>query len=116
VFFLFLQAAIGAGAVLWGQSDFILATHFGISLIAFTAIFLLMLLIFEIDKKFDAKSLFIEKKHRIELYMLTFFIMIVVYTGALVRHVDANLVCPACPLCHNNAPFSFPYYHFLQCR
>ncbi|HLR01920.1 MAG TPA: heme A synthase [Virgibacillus sp.] len=114
VFFLFLQAAIGAGAVLWGQSDFILATHFGISLIAFTAIFLLMLLIFEIDKKFDAKSLFIEKKHRIELYMLTAFTMIVVYTGALVRHVDANLVCPDWPFCHNDAPFSFPDYHFVQ--
>src|SRR5699024_3462168 len=42
VLFLFLQAAIGAAAVLWGQSDFVLATHFGISLVAFTAIFLLM--------------------------------------------------------------------------
>src|SRR5699024_9677658 len=114
VFFLFLQAAIGAGAVLWGQSDFILATHFGISLIAFTSIFLLMLLIFKIDKKFDAKSLFIEKKHRIELYMLTAFTMIVVYTGALVRHVDANLVCPDWPFCHNYAPFSFPDYHFVE--
>src|SRR5699024_11040076 len=48
VFFLSLQAATSAGTVLWGQSDFILATHFGISVIAFTAIFLLMLLIFEI--------------------------------------------------------------------
>src|SRR5699024_5595881 len=114
LFFLFLQAAIGAAAVLWGQSDFILATHFGISLIAFTAIFLLTLLIFEIDKKFDAKSLIIEKKHRIELYFLITFTMIVVYTGALVRHVNANLVCPDWPFCYNDAPYSFADFHFLQ--
>src|SRR5699024_620167 len=104
----------GAGAVLWGQSDFVLATHFGISLVAFTAIFLLMLLIFEIDKKFDAKTLIIEKKHRIELYFLAAFTMVVVYTGALVRHVDANLVCPDWPFCHNDTPFSFSDFHFVQ--
>ena len=32
VFFLVLQALIGAAQVLWGQGDFILALHFGISL------------------------------------------------------------------------------------
>src|SRR5699024_9294047 len=46
-FFLILQALIGAAAVIWNQSDFALATHFGISLISFTTIVLLMLLIFE---------------------------------------------------------------------
>ncbi|WP_337019849.1 COX15/CtaA family protein, partial [Oceanobacillus massiliensis] len=83
VFFIFLQALIGAAAVMWGQSDFILAAHFGISLISFASIFLLMLLIFEIDKKFDSASLFIKKKHRIEIYALSLYTMAVVYTGAL---------------------------------
>src|SRR5699024_10589420 len=32
VFFLLLQGLIGAAAVMWGQSDFVLAAHFGISL------------------------------------------------------------------------------------
>lgn len=32
-FFLVLQALIGAAAVIWNQSDFVLATHFGISLV-----------------------------------------------------------------------------------
>src|SRR5699024_732902 len=41
-FFLILQALLRAAAVVWNQSDFIMATHFGISLISFTAIFLLM--------------------------------------------------------------------------
>src|SRR5574342_935415 len=46
-FFLMLQALIGAAAVKWGQSDFVLALHFGISLISFAAVLLLIMLIFE---------------------------------------------------------------------
>src|SRR5699024_5564935 len=71
VFFLILQGLIGAAAVVWGQSDFVLALHFGISLISFAAVFLLTLLIFEVDKKFDATSLHIKPNHRKEIYALT---------------------------------------------
>ena len=113
-FFLILQGLIGAAAVLWGQSDFVLAAHFGISLISFAAVFLLMLLIFEIDKKFDTTSLIIKKKHRIEIYLLTLFTLIVVYTGALVRHTNANLVCQDWPFCINESPFAFNEYDFYQ--
>src|SRR5690625_5257306 len=45
VFFLIFQGLLGAAAVVWGQSDFVLALHFGISLISFATVFLLMLLI-----------------------------------------------------------------------
>ncbi|OZU90441.1 heme A synthase [Virgibacillus indicus] len=114
VFFLVIQALIGAGAVLWGQSDFFLAAHFGISLISFASVFLLMLLIFEIDKKFDAKSLFIHRKHRIEIYALSIYTLMVVYTGALVRHTEANLVCGDWPFCTNNSPLAFADYSFEQ--
>lgn len=113
-FFLVLQGLIGAAAVKWGQSDFVLAAHFGISLISFAAVFLLMLLIFEIDQKFDTSSLVIKKRHRIEIYLLTIYTLIVVYTGALVRHVSANLVCKDWPFCSNNAPFAFSEYNFGQ--
>ncbi len=113
-FFLILQALIGAAAVIWNQSNFILATHFGISLISFAALFLLMLLIFEIDTKFDAKSLVIQKKHRIEIYALTIYTLIVVYTGALVRHANSSMVCGDWPYCTNNAPLSFSNYSFDQ--
>src|ERR1700745_3988930 len=37
---LLLQAGLGAGAVLWPQSPLMLATHFGVSLVAFAATFL----------------------------------------------------------------------------
>lgn len=114
VFFLVLQAFIGAAAVMWGQSDFVLAAHFGISLISFAAVFLLMLLIFEIDRKFDTTSLFIQKKHRIEIYALTVYTLIVVYTGALVRHTESNLVCADWPFCSNTSPFALTDYNFEQ--
>ncbi|WP_096270002.1 COX15/CtaA family protein [Paucisalibacillus globulus] len=114
VIFLVLQGLIGAAAVIWGQSDFVLAAHFGISLISFAAVFLLMLLIFEIDKKFDASSLHIKRKHRIEIYALTVYTLIVVYTGALVRHINANLVCGDWPFCSNTAPLDFASYSFEQ--
>jgi cytochrome c oxidase assembly protein subunit 15 len=55
MFFLILQALIGAAQVKWGQGDFILALHFGISLISFASVLLLTLLIFEVDRKFDAE-------------------------------------------------------------
>src|SRR5690625_1206235 len=67
IFFLIVQGLIGAAAVVWDQSDFVLAAHFGISLISFAAVFLLTLLIFEVDRKLDTKSLVIQKKHRIEI-------------------------------------------------
>jgi cytochrome c oxidase assembly protein subunit 15 len=114
IFFLIFQGLIGAAAVMWGQSDFVLAAHFGISLISFASVFLLMILIFEIDQKFDVKSLVIQKKHRIEIYLLTVFTIIVVYTGALVRHTNANLVCRDWPFCNNNDPFAFGSYDFYQ--
>src|SRR5699024_7718685 len=66
------------------------------------------------DKKFDSKSLFIQKKHRIEIYLLTAYTFIVVYTGALVRHVDANLVCVDWPFCTNSSPLSFIFSNRLD--
>src|SRR5690625_1252177 len=114
IFFLVLQGLIGAAAVVWGQSDYVLAVHFGVSLISFAAVFLLTLLVFEIDKKFDATTLYIKKHHRLEIYLLTIFTMIVVYSGALVRHVNANLVCGSWPFCTNSAPFAFNDYNFYQ--
>lgn len=113
-FFLVVQALIGAAAVKWAQSDFVLAAHFGISLISFASVFLLTLLVFEIDKKFDAKSLLIQKKHRIEIYAITIYTLFVVYTGALVRHAESSLVCADWPFCTNTAPLQFSAFRLDQ--
>ncbi|WP_019152929.1 COX15/CtaA family protein [Robertmurraya massiliosenegalensis] len=102
--FLVLQGLIGAGAVIWGQSDFILAIHFGVSLISFAAVFLLTLLIFEVDKKFEADKLILDSRMRKHIIGVTLYSFVVVYTGALVRHVNASLVCRDWPLCINTEP------------
>ncbi|CAN7444070.1 heme A synthase [Rossellomorea sp. LjRoot5] len=114
-FFLVLQGLIGAAAVLWGQSDFVLAIHFGISLISFASILLLTFLIFEVDQKFDANSLVINKRMRFHTVGVTIYSYLVVYTGALVRHTESSLVCKDWPLCVNSSP-SLPtnLYEWIQ--
>ncbi|MGG0285174.1 heme A synthase [Peribacillus butanolivorans] len=101
--FLVLQGLIGAAAVLWSQSDFVLALHFGISLISFASVFLLTLLIFEVDKKFEAEKLIVDKRMRFHIIGLLIFSLIVVYTGALVRHTESSLICKDWPLCVNDS-------------
>ena len=115
MFFLILQALIGAAQVLWGQGDFILALHFGISLLSFASVLLLTLLVFEVDRKFDADKLRIGSKLKWHTIGVTLYSYIVVYTGALVRHTDSGLICSDWPLC-NNDKFSFPanLYEWVQ--
>ncbi|MEC3882695.1 heme A synthase [Halobacillus sp. HZG1] len=113
-FFLLAQGLIGAAAVKWGQSDFVLAIHFGISLVSFAAVLLLMLIIFEIDRKFDARSLSIRKDFRFHIYTLTAYTLIVVYTGALVRHTYSSMACLDWPMCANASPFDFSSYGTAQ--
>lgn len=103
-FFLVLQGLIGAAAVVWGQSDFVLAMHFGISLISFAAVFLLTLLIFEIDKKFEAEKVYIDKRMGFHIIAVTIYSYLVIYTGALVRHTKSSLICRDWPFCLNDAP------------
>lgn len=102
--FLMLQAFIGAAAVKWGQSGFVLALHFGISLISFAAVLLLTLLIFEVDKKFEAEQLIIDKKMGRHIVGVSIYSYFVIYSGALVRHTKASLACRDWPLCINNSP------------
>ncbi len=114
-FFLVLQGLIGAAAVMWGQSDIVLALHFGISLISFASVLLLTLLIFEIDKKFDADSLVIDKKLQTQFYAITIYSLVVVYTGALVRHIGASLACPDWPVCtYNNIGLPTQIHEWVQ--
>ncbi|WPK12084.1 MULTISPECIES: heme A synthase [Bacillales] len=116
IFFLVAQALIGAAQVLWGQGDFILALHFGISLISFAAVLLLALIVFEVDRKFDADKVYIGKTLKWNIIGVTLYSYIVVYTGALVRHTDSSLVCPDWPFCRNSSPAELPrnMYEWVQ--
>lgn len=115
VFFLIAQALIGAAQVKWGQGDFILALHFGISLISFASVLLLTLLIFEIDRKFDTDKIRIGKTLKFHTIGVTLYSYIVIYTGALVRHTESSLICNDWPLC-NNDQFALPtnLYEWVQ--
>ncbi|MGM9986646.1 MAG: heme A synthase [Bacillaceae bacterium] len=97
--FLVLQGLFGAAAVVWGQNPFVRALHFGVSLISFAAVFLLTALIYEIDKKFEAHKLVLDKRMKFHIYGVTIYSFIVVYTGALVRHVNATFSCMSFPFC-----------------
>ncbi|MBM7621733.1 cytochrome c oxidase assembly protein subunit 15 [Bacillus tianshenii] len=99
---LMLQALIGAAAVVWGQSSAVLALHFGISLVSFASVFLLTLLIFEADKRFDAETLIIDRRMSFHIIGIITYCYTVVYSGALVRHVGASLACPTWPTCTRN--------------
>lgn len=116
ILFIVIQALVGAAQVLWGQGDFILALHFGISLISFTAVMLLALIVFEVDQKFDAERVHIGKTMKWHIIGVTIYSYMVIYTGALVRHTDSSLVCPDWPLCRNNSPFELPnnMYEWIQ--
>ncbi|KGX93302.1 heme A synthase [Pontibacillus halophilus JSM 076056 = DSM 19796] len=116
VFFLVLQGLIGAAAVVFGQNDFTLAAHFGISLISFASILLLTLLVFEVDLKFDAKSLKIDSGLRKHFYGITLYTLAVTYTGALVRHTEAQFACGSFPFCSNYAPgdWNFSFIQTVQ--
>lgn len=115
VFFLVLQALIGAAQVLWGQGDFILALHFGISLLSFAAVLLLTLLIFEVDRKFDADRVQIGRTLKFHTLGVALYSYVVVYTGALVRHTESSLICSDWPLCRNDQ-FALPsnMYEWVQ--
>lgn len=116
VLFIVIQALVGAAQVLWGQGDFILALHFGISLISFTSVVLLALIVFEVDQKFDAERVHIRQPMKWHIIGVTIYSYLVIYTGALVRHTDSSLVCPSWPLCRNDSPFDLPnnMYEWIQ--
>ena len=60
--FLLVQALIGAATVIWQQNSYVLALHFGISLISFSSVFVLMLIIFEVDKNMKLMN-YISESH-----------------------------------------------------
>jgi cytochrome c oxidase assembly protein subunit 15 len=100
VFFIAFQGLLGGAAVIWSQSSFILALHFGFSLIAFAAVLLLAILSFEDKPDVDRRVPNISKSFKIHIYALTIYTYVVVYSGALVRHTGSSLACKGWPLCN----------------
>lgn len=114
VLFLIIQALMGAASVIWGQNPYIMALHFGISLISYASVLLLALLVFEVDKKFDARKLVIRKKMRVHIYSLSLYTYFVIYSGALVRHEKASLAVPVAPFRDGKLIFPQNIQEFVQ--
>ncbi len=97
---LLLQAGLGAGAVLMPQSPFMLATHFGVSLVAFASTFLSAAVVFERTRRAPPRVRIATRGLRIWVSGVGVYMLGVVYLGAYVRHAGVSLACADWPLCN----------------
>ncbi|TJY39804.1 heme A synthase [Cohnella pontilimi] len=112
LFFTFLQAALGAMAVVWPTSSAVLALHFGISLFAFTSTWLLYSYAKRLAATGDASESVTDTASgslgRIprSVFQLTAVILVycygVVYLGAYIRHTHSGGGCIGWPLCNGD--------------
>jgi cytochrome c oxidase assembly protein subunit 15 len=100
--FLFLQAGLGAWAVMYPQVAAILALHFGVSLIAFASVLLTTAFLFEVDGIAALIRRPLPLGFRYAAWGVTAYTYVVVYLGAFVRHVDADESCRGWPLCNGH--------------
>jgi heme a synthase len=96
---LFLQAGLGAGAVLFPQSPLMLATHFGVSLVAFASTFLSAAVVWERTGS-PRQPIAVPRKLRNAVLLITLYLLGVVYLGAYIRHAGVSLACTDWPLCN----------------
>jgi cytochrome c oxidase assembly protein subunit 15 len=98
---LFLQAGLGAGAVLFSQSPLMLATHFGVSLVAFASTFLSVAVVCERTGTGSQREVEAPPPgFRNAVLLVTLYVLGLVYLGAYVRHAGVSLACVDWPLCN----------------
>jgi heme a synthase len=97
---LLLQAGLGAGAVLAPQSPLMLATHFGVSLLAFAATFLSAAVVFERTRRAAPVQSVAPRVFRRWVLGVALYVLVVVYLGAFIRHAGISLACADWPLCN----------------
>ena len=102
VVFLFLQAGLGAWAVMYPQLAAALALHFGVSLVAFASVVLTTAVLFEAEGRDALRDRPLPARFRNAVWALTGYSYIVVYLGAYVRHSKASLACSGWPLCNHS--------------
>ncbi|WP_281419449.1 COX15/CtaA family protein [Bacillus alkalicola] len=100
ILFIVFQGLLGAAAVVWGQSDAIMALHFGFSLISLTSVVLLTCLAFEnnISKLLVRPTM--SRAMANYIYFVLVYVYFVVYTGAYVKHTESSAACVGWPLCN----------------
>jgi heme a synthase len=102
--FLFIQAGLGALAVMYPNSDAVLALHFGISLTAFASVMLLAVVLYEMSGTERLRDRPVPDRFKAFVWGIVVYIYALVYVGAYVRHTQSSLACLDWPLC-NGAVF-----------
>ncbi|MFD2117722.1 heme A synthase [Paenibacillus yanchengensis] len=97
--FTVIQALMGAAAVKMPTSAAVMAIHFGISLIAFTATFLLV--VWTYRAKHGVPPVFkVPRVIVMPTLLIAIYCYVVVYLGAFIRHTDSAGGCLGWPLCN----------------
>lgn len=97
--FTIIQALMGAAAVMWPQSPPILAIHFGISIIAFAATFLLVIWMYRTRNGLP-EAYRVPGSIMPRALATSLFCYVVIYLGAYIRHTDTAGGCQGWPLCN----------------
>ncbi len=100
--FLFLQAGMGAWAVLYPQTPLIIALHFGISLVAFASAVLMAVVIRSTEVGDPLRARRVSDPYPRVVWGLLLYSLVVVYLGAYIRHVGYDLACTGWPLCNGS--------------
>jgi cytochrome c oxidase assembly protein subunit 15 len=97
---LFLQAGMGAWAVLYPQNAAVIALHFGISAVAFASILLGATFVAGLDAPASPRRVPVSRAYRRTVWAALVYILMVVYLGAYVRHAGYEAACGGWPLCN----------------
>ncbi len=100
---LLFQSGLGAAAVMWPQSPWVMASHFGVSMTCFAAIFLLTRYLYEpqaLDGDATSRKTPPPLWFRRAVWASLVLSVIVAYIGAYMRHSGNELGCHTWPLCN----------------
>jgi cytochrome c oxidase assembly protein subunit 15 len=97
LFFLLLQAGLGAAAVMWPESPEVLALHFGISLIALASTTLTALYVRRPGAMLAAAA--VPRGLQMATWGGAVYLYVLVYSGAYVRHTGSSAACSTWPVC-----------------
>jgi cytochrome c oxidase assembly protein subunit 15 len=102
LFTLVLQSGMGAWAVIYPQTPPVMASHFGISLVCFTSVFLVMRVLWETTSITPAATRAVPSGYRTLAWATLLWSIMVAYIGAYLRHSDTELACYTWPLCNGS--------------
>jgi cytochrome c oxidase assembly protein subunit 15 len=102
LFTLVLQSGMGAWAVKYPQTPPVMASHFGISLVCFASVFLVMRVLWETTPITPAATRAVPSGYRTLAWFALLWAVVVAYIGAYMRHSGAELACYTWPLCNGS--------------